>query len=241
MTRLNPTKFTNPDYFNEIEKNIKNVTFDNLTRVLYSSDASIYQIMPIGVIFPHNIDEVIAAVEINKKYSVPILPRGSGTSLAGQSVGEALIIDFKYYLNKIIEINPTEKYIITQPGAILGSINSELKQYGLMYGPDPASAKSATIGGVIGNNSTGAHFIEYGMTSDNILGLNLILENGRMAEFSGNKGSWEELKKIAGSEGEIYQKVQRVLKKYSVDIIENFPDTKRNVSGYAINLIDPNR
>ena len=149
------------EFQKEIQDNIKFSSFDNLSRTLYSTDASIYQIMPKCVIFPEHIEEILAVVEICKKHNVSILARGSGTSLAGQAVGDGAILDLKRFFNQIKEINPEEKYVIAQPGAILGDINSLASEHGLIFGPDPASSNRATVGGIIGNNSTGAHFIEY--------------------------------------------------------------------------------
>lgn len=234
---LHPIKKINSEYLSEIEKNIIDVSFDNVTRILYSTDASIYQIVPVGVIYPKHIDEIIAAIEISKKYDIPVLPRGNGTSLAGQAVGEALIINFTRHLNKLIEVNKKDKYAILQPGAILGELNLNLEESGLMFGPDPASAKRATIGGVVGNNSTGAHFIEYGMTSDNLLGIDLVLDDGKRIYFGENDGNWDDLIKMPGRKGEIYKKVHDVLNANLEEIKIKFPKSKRNVSGYALNLI----
>ncbi|MCZ6469161.1 MAG: FAD-binding oxidoreductase, partial [Candidatus Dadabacteria bacterium] len=144
------------------------VRFDQISKILYSTDASNYQIEPVGVVIPKNAEDVAITLEIASNYGVAILPRGSGSSLAGQAVGHALIIDLSKYLNEILEVNTEDKTVRVQSGMFLEQLNRELKHCGLMFGPDPASARIATIGGVVGNNATGAHSILYGMAGDNV-------------------------------------------------------------------------
>ena len=135
---------------------------DAYSRMLYSTDASIYQVQPLAVLIPRNRDDVHAAIETAGEFGVPVLARGAGSSLAGQAVGEALMIDFTRHLDEIIDINPEERTARVEPGVILGSLNGELSKYGLKFGPDPASADRAAMGGIVSNNSTGAHSILYG-------------------------------------------------------------------------------
>ncbi len=129
-----------------------NVNFDLVTRTLYSTDASNYQIDPVGVVVPKNEEDISNTLEIASKYGVAILPRGSGSSLAGQAVGNALVVDLSKYLNKVLEVDKEDKTVSVQSGMFLEQLNRELLKYGLMFGPDPSSAKIATIGGVVGNN-----------------------------------------------------------------------------------------
>ena len=136
------------------------VRFDRTSRMLYSTDASNYQIEPVGVVIPKSMDDAIGAIELAASHGVPILPRGGGSSLAGQTVGAALVIDFSKYLSRILDLERREaKPVTVEPGINLDSLNRQLKPNGLMFGPDPSSSNRATIGGVIGNNSTGAHSI----------------------------------------------------------------------------------
>ena len=116
------------------------VRFDKMTRLLYSTDASIYQIEPVGVVLPKNNDDVIAVIETANKYKIPILPRGGGTSLAGQTVGEAVIIDFSKYMRNILEINAEEGWVRTQPGIILDELNQHLKHENMFFAPDPSTS-----------------------------------------------------------------------------------------------------
>ncbi|MCK5430654.1 MAG: FAD-binding oxidoreductase, partial [Anaerolineales bacterium] len=156
---------------------------DLTTRLLYSTDASIYQIEPLGVVFPRSLDELAASVELAASYHIPVLARGSGTSLAGQAIGEALILDCSRYLNHIIEINPETHTAKVEPGVILSSLNNAAGKYNLQFAPDPSSAERATIGGSLANNATGAHSILYGMAADHLQDADVVLADGSLATF----------------------------------------------------------
>ncbi|MEL7235078.1 MAG: FAD-binding oxidoreductase, partial [Chloroflexota bacterium] len=151
------------------------VKFDYMTRVLYSTDASNYQIMPVGVTFPRSADDVAAIHEIASKNGVPVLPRGGGSSLAGQTVGGAIVMDFSRHMRRVRSVNADEQTVMVEPGLVLGQLNASMAGMNLQFGPDPASAERATIGGCIGNNATGAHSIRYGMTADHISRLQVVL------------------------------------------------------------------
>jgi FAD/FMN-containing dehydrogenase len=171
-----------PDFLSELRKHFTgDIRTDAATRTLYSTDASIYQIEPLGAAIPKTQDDLIAAVELAAKYKIPILPRGSGSSLAGQAVGHALILDCSRYLDKIVGIDPEGRTAKVEPGVILATLNRAAAKHGLTFGPDPASAERATMGGVIGNNATGAHSILYGMTADHLLAADVILSDGSLA------------------------------------------------------------
>jgi FAD/FMN-containing dehydrogenase/Fe-S oxidoreductase len=159
------------------------VRFDQTARMLYSTDASNYQIEPIGVVLPRTLDDAIATVELAASHGVPLLPRGGGSSLAGQAVGAALVIDFSKYLSRVLDLNQEARTVTVEPGINLDLLNKQLKSSGLMFGPDPSSSNRATVGGVIGNNSAGAHSILYGMTSDHIRSLRLALPEGGVVEL----------------------------------------------------------
>ena len=171
---------------NEIEDILRKrvegeVRFDQYTRTLYSTDASIYDITPIGVVLPKSEQDVVEVHKVAHERKVAVLPRGGGSSLSGQAIGDAVILDFTRYLSRIVEINPEEKWARVQPGVTLDDLNRALKPHGLKFGPDPASGSRAAIGGMIGNNSTGAHSIIYGMTSDHVLSLKVAFANGEVA------------------------------------------------------------
>ncbi len=156
---------------------------DDYTRLLYSTDASMYQVMPHGVFFPRHVEDIHAAMELAHSYRVPVLPRTAGSSLAGQAVNEALIIDVTRHLDSIVEVNVEEKWVRVQPGVVLDHLNSHLSAYGLKFGPDPASANRAGMGGIVGNNSTGSHSILYGMTADHVLETGGVLSDGNGFHF----------------------------------------------------------
>ncbi|MGC1379267.1 MAG: FAD-binding oxidoreductase, partial [Anaerolineales bacterium] len=171
-----------PDFISELRKHFSgDIRTDAATRVLYSTDASIYQIEPLGAAIPKTQDDLIAAVELAAKYKVPILARGSGSSLAGQAIGQALILDCSRHLDKLVELDPEARTAKVEPGLVLATLNRAAAKHGLTFGPDPASAERATLGGVIGNNATGAHSILYGMAADHLLSADVILSDGSLA------------------------------------------------------------
>src|SRR5688500_4841306 len=152
-----------------------------MTRLLYSTDASQYQLMPIGVTFPRHAEDVEVIHAIARQHQVPILPRGGGTSLAGQTINTALVMDFTRHMRRVRSINAEAQSITVEPGVVADHLNSQVKSLGLMYGPDPASAIRATIGGCIGNTSTGSHSILYGMTAEHVRRLEVLFSNGERA------------------------------------------------------------
>lgn len=233
------------EFIAELQKAVQDVRFDRMTRLLYSTDASIYQMMPVGVAIPRDADEVSAAVEIAGKHGVPILPRGNGSSLAGQAVGHALILDLSRHLDQILEIDLEARRVRTQPGVTLGLLNRALNKHGLMYGPDPASADRATMGGILGNNSTGAHSILFGMTVDHVLGVKVVLSDASTAQFETfDESAWPERGNRSGLEGAIYRSIPGILDRYEHEISTLYPKTFRHVAGYNLNQIagenDPN-
>lgn len=208
---------------------------DAASKILYSTDASMYQIEPLGVAIPKHQDDLQSAVELAAKYKIPILPRGSGSSLGGQAIGEALILDCSHYLNAILEINQQEQYALVQPGVILADLNREAAKHGLMFGPDPASAERATMGGVIGNNATGAHSILYGMSADHLLEADAILSDGALSKWGIVNSNWG----IGNRELEIVSVVNEIREKYADAIKNNYPKSWRNSAGYRLNYLLP--
>src|SRR5207245_2795127 len=154
------------------------VRFDRASRLLYSTDASIYEIEPIGVVLPRTHEDIFATMEIARDFKVPVLPRGAGTSLAGQTVGEAVVIDMSKYLNRVLEVNREEQWAIVEPGVVQEQLNLHLRPMGFLFGPDTSTANRATIGGMMGNNSAGSHSIVYGKTIDHVLQMDVVLASG---------------------------------------------------------------
>ncbi len=226
-----------PDFIAELQRHSTNdIRTDDATRVLYSTDASIYQIEPLGVVFPRTQDDLIAAVELAAKYSLPILPRGSGSSLAGQAIGPALILDCSRHLDKILNIDPETGTGKVEPGVILSALNRAVAKQGLMFGPDPASAERATLGGVIGNNATGAHSILYGMTADHLLAADVILSDGSLATWGAVDGPSATTNDLQAA---ILASAFEIREKYAAAIHENWPRTWRNSAGYRLNYLIP--
>jgi FAD/FMN-containing dehydrogenase/Fe-S oxidoreductase len=230
-----------PDFIDELRRRFSgDIRLDPATRILYSTDASIYQIEPLGVVLPRTQDDLQAAVEVAVKHNVPILPRGSGSSLAGQAIGEALIIDCSRWLDKIINIDPESHTAIVEPGVILHALNKAAAGYGLQFGPDPASAERATMGGVIGNNATGAHSILYGMTADHLLAAEVILSDGSLATWKSIRPSADLFRrKNNGRQDEILRAALEIRGKYAEAIRIHYPSSWRNSAGYRLNYLIP--
>ncbi len=213
------------------------VRFDTYTRHLYATDASIYEVTPIGVIFPKSTEDVAAVVAHCSEKSIPVLPRGGGTSLAGQAVNKAVILDFTKYMSEILEIDVSNKIARVQPGAYLGTINAALKPHGLKFAPDPAWADKSAIGGAIGNNSTGSHSLVYEKTDAYIESCEVVLSNGTVHEFG--KVPIEDLENAEEGKGilqDVYSKVYKILEERE-EIKNRYPDLNRNVSGYNLKRI----
>ncbi|MCK4849978.1 MAG: FAD-binding oxidoreductase, partial [Phycisphaerae bacterium] len=151
------------DFLQDLHQQIRGEVFsDPMTLGLYATDASIYQITPLAVVVPRDCDDVLAALRIAASHRVSILPRGSGTSLNGQAVGASMVLDFTKYMDRILELNIKEKWVRVQSGIVLDQLNAALAPHGLHFAPDPATSNRATIGGMIGNNSSGTKSIVYG-------------------------------------------------------------------------------
>ncbi len=214
------------------------VRFDDASRRLYSTDASIYQIRPAGVVIPRTPHALHSAVQIALEMRVPVTARGGGTSLSGQSIGPGLIVDCSKYLNQILDIDPVSRIARVQPGVVLDQFNRALARYGLQFGPDVATASRANIGGMIGNNSAGARSIVYGKTIDHVRRLNVILSDGSRAEF-GPVGplEWDRRAEFPTLEGSIYRQVREVVAHNAAEIEQRFPKILRRVSGYNLDAL----
>jgi len=138
-------------------------------RAMYATDASAYKLMPACVVVPKTVNDVVAVVKYAKETGMPITPRGAGSGLAGQALGQGIILDFSKYLNKILEVNPDQNFVVIQPGVYKSELDKELKRHGKFLPPDPSSAEYCTVGGMIANNSGGAHSVKYGNMIDYML------------------------------------------------------------------------
>ena len=211
------------------------VRFDPFSRVLYSTDASIYQMEPVGVVIPRSAADVQATLEVARDNRIPVLPRAGGTSLAGQTVNHAIVMDFSKYLNQVVEVNREESWARVQPGIVLDQLNRELRPYGLMYAPDPTTSSRACVGGGVGNNTCGAHSVIYGKTLDHIMELDVILADASATRFRPlNSAELEAKLSGAGLESEIYRGVRRLAQDNDAHIRARYPNIMRRVSGYNL-------
>jgi FAD/FMN-containing dehydrogenase len=211
------------------------VYFDDMSRGIYSTDASNYQVEPVAVCVPKNEDDVKMAVKIANGNGISILPRGGGTSLAGQTVGASLVLDFSKYMNKILEVNPAEKWVRVQPGLVRDELNAAIVQHGLQFAPDPATGNRANIGGMIGANSSGTRSIIYGKTVDHVLEAKILLADGQVLQLK-ELSSDEYKNRMSGDkrEAEIYRQFKQIIDSNRDEIEKRYPKVMRRVAGYNL-------
>ena len=219
------------------------VRFDSYTRSLYATDASIYEVTPVGVVFPRSTADVSAVVSYCAQRGIPVLPRGGGTSLAGQTVNEAVVLDLSRYMNSVVEVDPDARTATAQSGIYLGTLNEAVAPHGLKFAPDPAWGDKSALGGAIGNNSTGAHSLQYGKTDAYVESCEVVLADGTVTTVG--EVAVEDLPEPAEGEdsddvdleARILAEVARILEE-DADLIEDrYPDLKRNVSGYNLDWL----
>ena len=229
----------------ELERELKRVVrgevrFDRSSRAMYATDGSNYRQVPIGLVIPRDADDVAAAVAVCRKYGAPVLPRGAGTSLAGQCCNVAVVLDFTKYMNKVVEIDPDGQFARVQPGIVLDALQKQLSSHQLIFAPDPSTHNRCTIGGMIGNNSCGTHSLLGGKTVDNVEELRILLYDGTMMTVSATSDS--ELDRMARQgtrEGKIYADLRELRDKYGELIRAKFPRIPRRVSGYNLDELLP--
>jgi FAD/FMN-containing dehydrogenase/Fe-S oxidoreductase len=211
------------------------VRFDATSRLLYSTDASIYQIEPLGVVIPRTAEDLHTAVQIALESHIPIVPRGGGTSLSGQSIGPGIVIDCSKYLHGILDVNVAAQTARVQPGVVLDQLNRALEPHGLQFGPDVATANRANLGGMIGNNSAGARSIVFGKTVDHVRRLKVILSDGSLTELGPlSPHEWNQRALVRSFEGTIYRTVRQLVREHADEIRKRFPKILRRVSGYNL-------
>jgi FAD/FMN-containing dehydrogenase len=214
------------------------VRFDRGSRRLYSTDASIYQVEPLGVVLPRTLADLHTAVQVAAEMRVPVTARGGGTSLSGQSIGPGLVVDCSKYLNNILDIDPGGRLARVQPGVVLDQLNRALWPHGLQFGPEVATASRANLGGLIGNNSAGARSIVYGRTLDHVRSLGIFLEDGtRLSLGPLTPADWERKAAERTREGGLYQAVGQVVRDHAEEIRNRFPRILRRVSGYNLDVL----
>jgi len=227
------------DYFEiaaELKKRIEgDVRFDRYSRLLYSTDASIYQIEPVGVVVPRHKGDVQAVIELANKLDVSVLPRGGGTSLAGQAVGHSIVLDFSKYMRNVLEVNQEELWCRVQPGLVQDELNAHVRAMGLQFGPDTSTSNRATLGGMIGDNSSGAHSLTYGKTLDHVIELTVLLADGSEVVLKDLLPQEVEKRRRADTiEGRACREVFRLAQQHKNEILARYPKIMRRVSGYNL-------
>jgi FAD/FMN-containing dehydrogenase/Fe-S oxidoreductase len=222
------------------------VRFDAGSRALYATDASNYRQVPIGVVVPRDTDDVIHALAAAREHGAPVLARGGGTSLAGQCCNEAVVLDFSKYMHRVIEVDPERRLARVEPGCVLDDLRAAAEGHGLTFGPDPATHTHCTIGGMLGNNSCGAHSLlsgKHGLglrTSDNTHSLTVVTGDGIGLRVGSTTP--EELDRLAaagGRRGDIYRRLGALVERYAGEIRRRFPRLPRRVSGFALDELLP--
>ncbi len=216
------------------------VRFDAGSRALYATDASNYRQVPIGLVVPRDDKDVAAALAVCRQYGAPVLPRGAGTSLAGQCCNVAVVFDFSKYMNGILELDPAGKSARVQPGIVLDTLRGRAERHQLTFGPDPSTHSRCTLGGMIGNNSCGTHSLLAGKTVDNVEELRVLLYDG--TELTVGPTSDAEYSRIVAAGGrraEIYSTLRAIATKHADRIRAGFPKIPRRVSGYNLEDLLP--
>ncbi len=218
------------------------VRFDTYTRTLYATDASAYQQLPIGVVAPTSTADVQAVMAYCADEDIPVLPRGGGTSLAGQAVNEAVVLDFKQTMDAVLDVDPDAGTVRAQPGITLARLNDRLEAHGLKYAPDPAWGDKSVLGGCIGNNTTGAHSLKYEKADGYLEEVEVVLADGTVTTLG-----WMDVDELheradsvdedAGIEQQVYAEVSRILREQRDEIESRYPDLMRNVSGYNLDKL----
>src|ERR1700756_2522042 len=218
------------------------VRFDPGSRGAYSMDASNYRQVPIGLVIPVDEADVIAAVAVCRKFGAPILSRGGGTSLAGQGCNAAVVFDFSKYLNRILELNPEQRFARVRPGLVLNTLRDAAEEHGLTFAPDPSTHNRCTLGGMIGNNSSGTHSLMGGKVQDNIEELRVLLYDGTILTV-GATSAEEIAQRIRdqGRRGEIYAGLLRLRNHYGDLARSRFAKIPRRVSGYNFDELLPEK
>lgn len=214
------------------------VRFDDYTRHLFARDASMYAITPVGVAFPRHAGDVQAATAAAAEFGVPLVPRGAGTSLAGQTVGPGLVLDMSRHMSRILELDPEARTALVEPGVVQDQLNREAGRHGLMFGPDTSTSNRATLGGMIGNNSAGSGSLRYGMTIDHIRALDVVLSDASLAHLAPVDRAEAERRASARTlEGSLYRELPRIVRENGPAIADGFPAFWRRACGYRLDRL----
>jgi FAD/FMN-containing dehydrogenase/Fe-S oxidoreductase len=217
------------------------VRFSPGSRALYANDASVYRQVPVGVVIPRTVEDVVATVALCRRHGAPIVARGCGTGLAGQTVNDAVLIDFSKHVREILELDPDRRFARVRPGLVLDDLRDAAEEHDLTFGPDPATHSRCTLGGMIGNNSCGVHSILAGVTADNVEALDVLLYDGTRLTAPDHLDDDELARTIAagGRIGEIHERLRDLRDRYADAIRRRFPDIPRRISGYNLDRLLP--
>lgn len=216
------------------------VRFDAGSKALYASDASNYRQVPLGVVVPADADDIVAALGVCRRFDVPFLTRGGGTSQNGQGVNVAVVADTSKYFNRVVSIDPVAQRAIVEPGVVCDTLRDAAEAHGLTFAPDPATHSRCTLGGMIANNACGAHSVMAGKTVENVEALEILTYDG--ARFWVGPTPEHELDAIiaaGGRRGEIYRRLRDLRDRYADRIRREFPQIKRRVSGFNLDQLLP--
>jgi FAD/FMN-containing dehydrogenase/Fe-S oxidoreductase len=217
----------------ELERQVEGeVRFDKISRALYSTDASVYQIRPLGVVIPKTRQDIIKIVQICHRFRCPLTMRGGGTSQAGQAIGEGIQVDTSKYFNRVLEVNAPERWARVEPGVVLDELNAQLAPHGLRFAPDISTASRATIGGMMANNSAGARSVIFGKTIDHVLEQIVVLSDGSVAHFRDIPRG--EIPTGGLLEAACYRTVLDLTHRHAAEIAQRYPKILRRVGGYNL-------
>ncbi len=227
------------DLQRELKQNLQGeVRFDAISRALYSTDASVYQIQPLGVVIPKGREDILHTIAICRRFQCPLTMRGGGTSQAGQAIGEGLLVDISKYYNRLLELNAEERWARVEPGIVLDELNAQLAPHGLRFAPDISTASRASIGGMIANNSAGARSVLYGKTIDHVLETTVALSDTSVAQF--REIPRNQVPQDGTLEARCYQAVLRLAREHTGEIARRYPKIIRRVGGYNLDeFTDP--
>ena len=227
-------------FLKKLSENLQGeLLYDELSKALYATDASVYRKLPKAVAYPKTSDDIKALISFASENKIGLVPRTAGTSLAGQCVGDGIVVDVSKYFTKILDLDQEKKQIRVQPGVVRDELNQHLKPFGLFFGPNTSTSNRCMIGGMVGNNSSGTTSIQYGVTRDKVVAMNCILSDGSEVSFSKMSPDAFKTKKNEDSlEGRIYQSLHNELsdEQNQKEIAEEFPKPSihRRNTGYAV-------
>ncbi|WP_412080913.1 FAD-binding and (Fe-S)-binding domain-containing protein [Streptomyces sp. MCL20-2] len=236
-----PASAASPDFVAALRSAVRGASdFGSTARALTTMDASNYRRVPLGVLAPRDADDIAAALTVCREYGVPVVPRGGGTSIAGQATGTGLVLDLTRHLRTLLDLDPAARTAVVQPGVILDDLRAAAAPHGLTFGPDPSTHSRCTLGGMIGNNSCGAHSVAWGTTADNVRGLSVVRYGGqalRLEQGSGTGPAGVDARGAGASHGP--RGVSELVASHLALLRTGYPDLPRRISGYAIDALLP--